>query len=165
MKVAIYPGAFDPVTNGHLDVIERSARLFDRLIVAVAVNPDKTSLFSLEERVEMLSEVTGGWRNVEVDSFGGLLTEYARNRGAVALIRGLRAISDFEVEFQMALMNRRLEPSLETVFLMTSEQHSFVSSGLVKEVMSLGGDGSQFLPPTVERRLREKLRAGGGAGT
>ncbi|KPJ53851.1 phosphopantetheine adenylyltransferase [candidate division TA06 bacterium DG_24] len=164
MKVAIYPGAFDPVTNGHLDVIERSARLFERLIVAVAINQEKTSLFSLDERVEMLREVTGQWPNVEIDSFEGLLTEYARAKGAVAVIRGLRAISDFEIEFQMALMNRHLEPSVETLFLMASEQHSFLSSRIVKEVMSLGGDGSEFVPAVVERRLREKLGAGGGAG-
>ncbi len=155
--VAIYPGSFDPITNGHLDMIQRGARLFDRLIVSILRNETKAPLFSVEERMEMLREVLHGYPNVEVDSFGGLLVEHAATRGATVLMRGIRAISDYENEWQMALMNRRLQPGLETVFMMASEAHSFISSRLVKEVFSLGGNVAGLVPPSVEARLRGRL--------
>ncbi|HEX3878781.1 MAG TPA: pantetheine-phosphate adenylyltransferase [Bryobacteraceae bacterium] len=155
--IAIYPGSFDPITHGHLDVIQRGARLFDRLIVSILRNESKAPLFSVEERIEMLSEVLDGYANVEVDSFGGLLVEHAATRGATVLLRGIRAISDYENEWQMALMNRRLRPGLETVFMMASEAHSFISSRMVKEVFSLGGNVAGLVPPSVEARLRGRL--------
>jgi pantetheine-phosphate adenylyltransferase len=155
--VAIYPGSFDPITNGHLDLIDRGARLFDRLIVSILRNETKAPLFSVEERMEMLREVLHVYPNVEVDSFGGLLVDHAAARGATALLRGIRAISDYEYEWQMALMNRRLQPGLETVFMMASEAHSFISSRLVKEVFSLGGNVAGLVPPSVEARLRGRL--------
>ena len=155
--IAIYPGSFDPITTGHLDVIERGARLFDRLIVSILRNETKAPLFSVEERVEMLTEVLHGYRNVQVDSFGGLLVEHAAAHGATVLLRGIRAISDYENEWQMALMNRRLRPGLETVFMIASEAHSFISSRLVKEVFSLGGNVAGLVPPSVESRLRGRL--------
>ena len=155
--IAIYPGSFDPITNGHLDVIQRGARLFDRLIVSILRNETKSPLFSVEERVEMLKEVLTVYPNVEVDSFDGLLVEHAVARGATVLLRGIRAISDYEHEWQMALMNRRLRPGLETVFMMASEAHSFISSRLVKEVFSLGGNVAGLAPPSVEARLRARL--------
>jgi pantetheine-phosphate adenylyltransferase len=155
--VAIYPGSFDPITNGHLDVIQRGARLFDRLIVSILRNETKAPLFSVEERMEMLREVLHVYPNVEVDSFDGLLVEHAAARGATVLLRGIRAISDYENEWQMALMNRRLRPGLETVFMMASEAHSFVSSRLVKEVFSLGGNITGLAPPSVEARLKNRL--------
>jgi pantetheine-phosphate adenylyltransferase len=155
--VAIYPGSFDPITSGHLDVIERGSRLCDRLIVSILQNEAKAPLFSVEERIEMLTEVTSPFSNVEVDSFGGLLADYALRRGARVILRGIRAISDYEYELQMALMNRRLQPQLETVFLLAGEQFSFISSKLVKEVISLGGNITGLVPATVEKRLRERL--------
>lgn len=154
--LAIYPGSFDPVTNGHLDLIERGAKIFDRLSVAVLHNQDKRPLFSVEERVEMLREVTRRWSNVDVDVFDGLLVEYAQRRGAQVLLRGIRAISDYEYELQMALMNRKLSPGMETVFMMPAEAYSYLSSRLVKEVFNLGGDISQLVPPLVIERLRAK---------
>ncbi len=155
--IAIYPGSFDPITNGHLDLIERGARLFGTLIVAVLENQAKQPLFSVADRVEMLREVVGGMGNVEVDCFDGLLVKYAVRRGARVILRGIRAISDYEYELQMALTNRRLEPEIETVFLMAGEAHSFVSSRLVKEVARLGGDIGGFVPPLVATRLHERL--------
>ncbi len=155
--IAIYPGSFDPITNGHLDVIQRGARLFDRLVVSILRNETKSPLFSVEERMEMLKEVLHVYPNVEVDSFDGLLVEHAMARGATVLLRGIRAISDYEHEWQMALMNRRLRPGLETVFMMASEAHSFISSRLVKEVFSLGGNVAGLAPPSVEARLRARL--------
>jgi pantetheine-phosphate adenylyltransferase len=153
---AIYPGTFDPITNGHLDVIERSARLFDRLIVALLRNADKAPLLTLEERQDVARRVVEPYPNVSVESFDGLLVDYCRARGARAIVRGLRALSDFEYEFQMALMNRRLEPGVETVFMMPSEAYSYVSSRLVKEVAQLGGDVSGLVPPAVLPLLRRK---------
>jgi pantetheine-phosphate adenylyltransferase len=162
--VAIYPGSFDPITNGHLDLIERGSRLFDRLIVAILQNEEKESpLFTVEERMEMLRDVVGGYPNVEIDHFDGLLVDYASKRGATVLLRGVRAISDYEKELQMALMNRRLRPEIETLFLMAGEAYSFVSSRLVKEVIRLGGDITELVPPSVEVRLRERFN-GAAAG-
>lgn len=158
MSVAVYPGSFDPITNGHLDVIRRGAKIFDRLIVAVADNPAKQALFTKEERVEMIREVTKGFRNVEVDSFDGLVVDYVRRRKAHVILRGIRTISDFEYEYQMALTNRTFAPDIETTFLLTHEEYSFMSSRLIKEAASLGGDVSAFLPKEVEKRLRAKLR-------
>ena len=154
---AIYPGSFDPVTNGHLDLIERGAKIFGRLTVAVLRNSDKQPLFSLNERLEMLQHVTKQYPNVEVDSFDGLLVEYANRLGAQVLLRGIRAVSDYEYELQMALMNRRLRPEIETVFLMASEAHSFISSRLVKEVIRLGGNIAGLVPPSIEGRLKRRL--------
>lgn len=154
---AIYPGSFDPITSGHLDLIARGSRLVDRLIVAILRNEAKQALFSVEERVEILKEVLKPYPNVEVGSFEGLTVAYAAERGASLIFRGIRAISDYEYELQMALMNRRLQPSIDTVFLMAGEQYSFVSSKLVKEVASLGGKITGLVPPVVEARLRERL--------
>ena len=155
--VAIYPGSFDPITNGHLDLIERGSKLVDRLIVAVLQNSEKQPLFTVEERMEMLREALAGFPNVEVSSFGGLLVDYAAQQKASLILRGIRAISDYEFELQMALMNRRLRPELETVFLMAGEAHSFLSSRLVKDVFRLGGNISGLVPASVERRLKERI--------
>ena len=159
---AIYPGTFDPITNGHLDIIERGVRLFDRIIVALLKNADKEPLLPLDERIEIVRSVVARFPNVTVESFDGLLVDYARERGAQAIVRGLRALSDFEYEFQMALMNRRLEAGVETVFMMPSEAYSYVSSRLVKEVAHLGGDITGLVPPEVVRRLKTRYAAGGG---
>ena len=156
-QLAIYPGSFDPITSGHLDLIERGARLFDRLVVAVAHNEHKHPLFSPNERLEMLREVAAPFPNVEVDSFHGLLAHYAAERNATVILRGIRAVSDYEYELQMALMNRRLRPEAETVFLLASEAHSFISSRLVKEIISLGGNIAGLVPPQVEARLKRRL--------
>ncbi|MCC6858316.1 MAG: pantetheine-phosphate adenylyltransferase [Bryobacterales bacterium] len=155
--IAIYPGSFDPITNGHLDLIDRGARLFSKLVVSVLGNESKQPLFSTEERMEMLREAVRGYSNVEVDSFAGLVVDYAAQKGASVLLRGIRAISDYEYELQMALMNRRLRPELETVFLMAGEEFSFISSRLVKEVIRLGGSISGLVPPFVEDRLRQRM--------
>jgi len=155
--VAIYPGSFDPITSGHLDLIERGARLFDRLIVSVLRNESKEPLFSVEERMEMLCEAVRGFPNVEVDCFNGLLVHYAASKQATVLLRGIRAISDYEYELQMAHMNRRLAPEIETVFLTAREAHSFISSRLVKQVIALGGNIRGLVPPFVEERLRRRL--------
>lgn len=152
--VAVYPGSFDPVTKGHLDLIQRCAPLVDHLIVAVLRNEHKDPLFSAEERVAMLGEVTAEFGNLEIDSFDGLLMDYARRRGARLVLRGIRAISDYEYELQMALMNRRLAPEVETMFMMAGEAYSFISSRLVKEVIGLGGNISGLVPPPVEDRLK-----------
>ena len=157
MKTALFPGAFDPVTNGHIDLMERAVKLFDRLIVAVGHRGEKGILFSVDERMEMLRDATRDLGPIEVTHFGGLLVDFAQSTGADVVIRGLRFISDFEYEFQMALMNRRLSGSFETVFLMPSEQYSYLNSTLVKEIARLGGSVGQFVPPAVEKRLRRKL--------
>ena len=157
--IAIYPGSFDPLTNGHVDIILRSARLFERIVVAVLVNQDKRALFTPEERVEMIREVFREYPNVEAESFDGLLVEYARRRRASAIIRGIRAVSDYEYEFQMALMNRHLEPMLETVFMMPAEQYTYLSSRLTKEVFSLGGNVSGLVPAAVENWMKRKQKA------
>ena len=155
--LAIYPGSFDPVTNGHLDLIERGAKLFDRLVVAVLQNLEKDPLFTVPERVDMLREVTRPWVNVEVDVFDGLLVEYAKRRSAQVLLRGIRAISDYEYELQMAMMNRKMEPNIETVFMMPSVRYSYLSSRLVREVARLGGPLKDLVPQLVEERLRAKV--------
>ena len=155
---AVYPGSFDPVTNGHLDIIQRSLSLFDRVIVALLVNVEKQPMFSVAERVEMLRAVTAQWPQVEIDTFDGLLVNYALSRKAQVIVRGIRAVSDFEYEFQMALMNRRLQPRLETVFMMPAENYSYVSSKLVKEIYKLGGASKGLVPDLVERRLMEKRK-------
>jgi pantetheine-phosphate adenylyltransferase len=154
--LAIYPGSFDPVTNGHLDLIERAAKIFKQLVVAVLRNTEKAPLFTLPERLEMLREVSAAFPNVEVDAFDGLLTDYARHRQARVLLRGIRAVSDYEYELQMAMINRRLEPELETVFMVPAVAYSFVSSRLVREIARLGGPVSGLVPPSVERQLRAK---------
>jgi pantetheine-phosphate adenylyltransferase len=159
-RLAVFPGSFDPLTNGHVDIILRSAHLFERVIVAVLVNAEKKPLFTSDERVAIVREVFREYANVEVESFDGLLVEYAKRRRASAIVRGLRAVSDFEYEFQMALMNRHLEPTLETVFMMPAEQYTYLSSRLIKEVFQLGGEVRGLVPPAVERAMRAKQSAG-----
>jgi pantetheine-phosphate adenylyltransferase len=154
---ALYPGTFDPPTNGHIDLIQRGAKLFDRLTVAILNNPEKNPLFSVEERVEMLKESTSALSNVSVATFAGLMVDFARQQKASAVLRGIRAISDYEYEFQMALMNRRLAPEIETVFLQPAGRYSFVSSRMLKEVFSFGGDVSGLVPPNVLKRLRARI--------
>ena len=153
---AIYPGSFDPITMGHLDIIERSARLFDEVIVAVLLNVEKNPMFSTEERVEMIEQAAAPCKNVRVGTFEGLLVHYAVEQNAQVIVRGIRAVSDYEYELQMALMNRRLEPTVETVFLMAAEEYSYLSSRLTKEVFKLGGSIAGLVPESVERRMREK---------
>jgi pantetheine-phosphate adenylyltransferase len=157
MPNAIVPGSFDPITNGHVDIIERASHLFDNVTVAVAINSTKSPLFTLEERVEMTREVCSHLSNVTVGTFEGLLVEYAVHRGATAIVKGLRAVSDFEYELQMALMNRRLYPGVETVFMMTGAEYSYLSSSIVKEISRLGGSIEGLVPEIVEKRLRRKI--------
>lgn len=157
MRRAIYPGSFDPVTNGHLDVLHRAAKLFDEVIIAVAINEQKTGLFPPEERVALLRQETSGLANVRVMQMSGLLVEFARAQEANAVVRGLRAISDFEYEFQMALMNRKLDPEVETLFLTPREELTYLSSRIVKEIARLGGNVEAFVPASVARALRDKL--------
>jgi pantetheine-phosphate adenylyltransferase len=155
-RLAIFPGSFDPLTNGHVDIVLRSAHLFERILVAVLVNADKKPLFTPDERVGIIRDVFKEYPNVEADTFDGLLVEYARKRRASAIVRGIRAVSDFEFEFQMALMNRHIEPSLETVFMMPAEQYTYLSSRLIKEVFSLGGTVTGLVPAIVEQWMTRK---------
>lgn len=157
-RIAVYPGSYDPLTNGHIDIIERGLKIFDKLIVATLHNPQKSGLFSIEERMDMLKETFKEHQRIEVDYFEGLLVEYLRKKNIRTVVRGLRAISDFEIEFQMALMNRRIEPECETIFLVPSVNYSFVSSRLVKEIYQLGGEIKGMVPPIVDRKLKEKFK-------
>ena len=160
MKRGIYPGTFDPVTNGHLDLVQRGLRIFDEIIIAVALNPKKQPLFGIDERLELIKEAVAGYGHVLVEAFDGLLVDYVKSKGGVAIIRGLRAVSDFEYELQMALMNRRLDMSVETVFMMPSEEHSFITSTIVKEAASFGGSVKGLVPDVVEAALRNKFSSG-----
>jgi pantetheine-phosphate adenylyltransferase len=157
-KIAIYPGSFDPITNGHVDIIERSLKIFDKIIIGVLENPEKEHFFSIEERVNIIKEIFKNREEIEVEPFRGLLVDFVKRKNAKVVIRGLRAISDFEYEFQMALMNRKLNPEIETFFMMPSIEYSFLSSRLVKEVFSLGGCIKNLVPPVVEEQLRKKLK-------
>lgn len=156
-RIGVYPGSFDPVTNGHLDILQRALRVFDSVVVAIVHNPNKQGFFTHEERAAMLSEVLADEDRIEIDVFSGLLVDYVEEKGAQSIIRGLRAVADFEFEFQMASMNRRLKKDLDTIFLMTDERHFYVSSSLVKEVARLKGDISQFVPPAVAEALNRKF--------
>jgi pantetheine-phosphate adenylyltransferase len=159
---AVFPGSFDPITNGHLDIIDRALKVFEEVILAILINPEKQPLFTVEERVRLCREACRGRRGVRVETFSGLLVDYAEKVAARVIVRGLRAISDFEYEFQMALMNRRLNPEIETVFMMPAESYSYLSSRMVKEVFELGGQVSPFIPAVVERRLRLRARSDRG---
>jgi pantetheine-phosphate adenylyltransferase len=158
-RVAIYPGSFDPLTSGHVDIIERGAKIFDSIIVAILVNVEKTPLFSEAERITLIRDVFKAHKNVQAETFSGLLVDYAQQKNATVLVRGLRAVSDFEYEFQMALMNRHLAPGLETVFMMPDEKYTYISSRLIKEVFTLGGEITGLVPPIVEEKLRAKQKA------
>lgn len=158
MKIAVYPGTFDPITNGHVDIIKRSAKLFDKIIVTVAVNTQKIPLFNLTERAEMIHQVLKNEERIEVDQFDGLIAEYLKRVNASAMIRGLRAVSDFEYEFQMSLMNRKLNPDVETVFLTPAQEYIHLNSTIVKEVASFGGDVSEYVPDYVKTKLQEKFK-------
>ena len=158
-RIAVCPGSFDPLTMGHVDIIERAAKLYDRIVVAVLLNVDKKPLFTVEERVRIIGEVFADRTAVEVDTFDGLLIDYAQQKGASVIVRGLRAVSDFEYEFQMALMNRHLAPRIETTFLMPAEQYTYISSRLIKEVFTLGGSVHGLVPPVVEARLQARRQA------
>ncbi|MFH1454091.1 MAG: pantetheine-phosphate adenylyltransferase [Armatimonadota bacterium] len=157
MRIAVYPGSFDPITNGHLDIINRASKLVDKLIVAVVENPAKQPLFTLEERLRLLDEAVKDMGNVQTDTFRGLLVDFLKEKGASVIVKGLRAISDFEFEYQMALMNKKLEPSMETIFLMTSNQYAFLSSSSVREISAFGGNIRSLVPPNVEKKLAEKF--------
>ena len=156
-KLAIYPGSFDPVTNGHVDIVERGLKLFDKIIVAILLNPSKQFLFTVEERLDMLQDSLNKFPNIETDSFDGLLVNYAKQKNACAILKGMRAISDFEYEFQMALMNRRMNRNIQTVFLMTGFRWIFTSSSIIKEVARFGGDVNDMVPPIVDQKLKEKF--------
>jgi len=155
MKIGVYPGSFDPITNGHVDIIERAAKLFDKIYVAVIKNPEKRPAFDIDSRIEMIKAVVSGKKNIVVDSFDGLLIDYVEKVKAHAIIRGLRAVSDFDYEFQMALTNRKMDPEIETVFLMTDYKYSYLSSSFVKQIAKLGGDVSSFVPKAVEEKIKK----------
>jgi len=157
-NIAVYPGSYDPLTNGHIDIIERGLKIFDKIIVAVLKNPAKTYLFSLEERQQILRSIFKDPQKIEIDHFEGLLVDYLNRKGVNTVVRGLRAISDFEIEFQMALMNRKIEPRIETIFFVPSDSYSFLSSKLVKEIYQLGGEVGSMVPEIVDRKLKEKFR-------
>lgn len=158
MKIAIYPGTFDPITNGHLDILERAINLFDKVIVSIARNSSKDPLFPEQERLELIRQAIKSYKQVEVDSFEGLLVDYAKKKKATAVVRGLRAISDFEYELQMALMNRKLNPNVQTVFLMPNEKYTYLNSTIVREIARLGGDVTDFVPPVVKEALNRKFK-------
>ncbi len=158
MKIAVYPGTFDPITNGHIDIIKRSLKIFDHVIIAVALNPKKAPMFKVSERIEMVKEATQDLSRIDVEPFEGLLVNYVKKKKATAIIRGLRAISDFEYELQMALMNRKLDQAIETVFLMPSEEYSYLTSTLIKEVASYSGETKGLVPPNVEKLLKDKFK-------
>ena len=158
-KIAVYPGSFDPITNGHLDVVRRAAHLYDRVIIAVAQDTDKASLFTLDERVALVRQAVRGLRNVSVEGFSGLLVKFAQRKKAAVMVRGLRAMSDFEYELQLALFNRKMDPGIETIFLTPKEELAFVSSRMVKQIAALGGDVNDFVPRAVKQALKRKLRA------
>lgn len=158
MKIAIYPGTFDPITYGHVDVVERAREIFDKVIVMVARNTSKVPLFNTKERVDMIKEVVKKYKNVEVESFEGLLVSFARKKKATAIVRGLRAVSDFEYEFQMALTNRKLAKEITTVFLMPHEKYTYLNSSLIREIAMMGGDVSEFIPASVRKALKKKLK-------
>lgn len=162
MKVCVYPGSFDPITNGHLDIIERASRIFDKLIVAVLVNSSKKSTFSLEERVGLIKECIKDKSNIEVDSFSGLLIDYMRLKGANVVIKGLRVVTDFEYEFQMALLNKNLDPDIETIFMMTNNKFSYISSSMVKEIARFGANMDEFVPEVIKKKILDKLKVGKG---
>ena len=157
MRIAVYPGSFDPVTNGHLDIIRRASRIYDRLIIGVLNNPNKKPMFSVTERIELIRKVTGDIGNVEVDSFTGLLVDFAKMKGAQVIVKGLRTVADFEYEFQMALLNKALNPEYETVFLMTDTKYSYISSSMVKELAGCRGDLTGFVPEVVKEKIKEKI--------
>jgi pantetheine-phosphate adenylyltransferase len=159
MNIAIYPGTFDPITNGHLDILERAVNLFDKVIITIARNASKRPLFTEEERLKLIREAVKAFPQVEVDSFDGLLVDYCRKKKAIAVVRGLRAISDFEYELQMALMNRKLNPAVQTVFLMPNEKYTYLNSSIVREIALLGGDVSDFVPAVVKKALDRKIKA------
>ena len=159
---AIYPGSFDPVTNGHLDIVDRARKIFSRVVVAILLNSEKKPMFTVEERFEMLSQVTHHWDNVEVDTFDGLLVDYAMKSGARVVLRGIRAVTDYDYEFQMALMNRRMQPAIETAFMVPAQEYSYLSSSLVKEIYALGGSVKGLVPSLVETALAEKIVARSG---
>ncbi len=156
-KILLYPGTFDPITNGHIDLVKRACRMFDKVVIAIAYNPNKKPLFSLEERVDLVNQIFADNAQVEVEGFTGLLVEFAKQKGAIGVLRGIRAVSDFEFEFQLANMNRHLDPNLESLFLTPSEHYSYISSSLVREVASLGGDISAFVEPMVAKALEQKF--------
>lgn len=158
MRIAVYPGSFDPITNGHLDIIERASRVYDKLVVGVLNNASKTPLFSAEDRVEMIRKVTSGMDNVEVDTFTGLLVDFAKSKGATVIVKGLRTVADFEYEFQMALLNKALNPEYETMFMMTNSQYSYISSSMVKELAGFHGDLTGLVPCEIIETIKEKYK-------
>lgn len=157
MSICIYPGSFDPITNGHLDIIDRASKIFDKLIVSVVANPNKQPVFTLEERVGFIKECIKDYDNIEVDSFNGLLIDYVKEKGALVILKGLRVIADFEYEFQMALLNKNLNPEIETIFMMTNNKYSYISSSLIKEIAKLGANLDEFVPKAIKEKILFKL--------